>query len=350
MRGGSHGRTDLVVIGVAARSTRHLRNGGRSWRCQRSSFGFTLVELLVVIAIIGILVALLLPAVQAARDAARRMSCSNNLKQIGLAVLNYDNTHNTLPPGSIHLTTDRNDHQLAFTNWAIAILPYLEQSGLYDQYNQSLYNTHPDNRPVLRTRLPVMVCPSGMDTDELRDAVQLGEVGPIAQGSYRGVSGKRWGSTNGYYDYPGFAENANRTAYNSGPLFLVGAGSLKTVKLSHITDGTSNTLLVGEYSTIRQESFEDASGTVHWASSHSFHNLGATQPEFYTRIADFDACLRSNGNMFWQCDRAFASLHGGGIVQFVRCDGSVTGVTPEIDGQVFVGMGTIAGGELVQLP
>ena len=131
---------------------------------------------------------------------------------------------------------------------------------------------------------------------------------------------------------------------------MVGAGSLKTAKLSHITDGTSNTLLVGEYSTIRQESFEDASGTVHWASSHSFHNLGATQPEFYTRIADFDACLRSNGNMFWQCDRAFASLHGGGIIQFVLCDGSVTGVTPEIDGQVFVGMSTIAGGEIDRLP
>src|SRR6188474_2683919 len=87
---------------------------------------FTLVELLVVIAIIGVLVALLLPAVQAAREAARRMSCSNNLKQLSLALHNYEDTHKTLPPAGI----DSNQ-----MSWTVLLLPYMEQKPLYDQFN-----------------------------------------------------------------------------------------------------------------------------------------------------------------------------------------------------------------------
>jgi prepilin-type N-terminal cleavage/methylation domain-containing protein len=100
--------------------------------------GFTLVELLTVIAIIGILVAILLPAVQAAREAARRSRCNNNLKQIGLALQLYHGAHKTLPPGGIMYGPCCSTK--SYTNWAIAILPFLEEEPLYNLYDQQAFN------------------------------------------------------------------------------------------------------------------------------------------------------------------------------------------------------------------
>src|SRR5437660_9676642 len=100
--------------------------------------GFTLVELLVVIAIIGVLVALLRPAVQQAREAARRMQCTNNLKQIGIALHNHHDVKLTFPPGA--LNTGHNGTPV-YTTWTIEILPFMEQQALYQQYDQSQLNT-----------------------------------------------------------------------------------------------------------------------------------------------------------------------------------------------------------------
>ncbi len=130
---------------------------------RRDLRGFTLVELLVVIAIIGILVGLLLPAVQAAREAARRISCSNNLKQIGLATLNYESSTRRLPPSlCIDLTTGGGA-------WSAhgRIMPYLEQGNFYDQIDLSIgWSQQP---VVSRFRVPVYFCPSDPKGDELRD-------------------------------------------------------------------------------------------------------------------------------------------------------------------------------------
>lgn len=311
------------------------------WR-SHTCLGFTLVELLVVIAIIGILVALLLPAVQSAREAARRMQCANNLKQLGLGLITHESAKKAFPPGAFGTDLKWQRFPSHFTNWAIEVLPFIEEQPLYDQYDQTLFNTHPDNLPVLQTRLGVMECPSGPLEQGLRVVDKIEHAGAIAPGSYKGVSGTRWGSTNGFYDFPGFANNPARVREKRGPLYFVGLGELDPVKFSDITDGTSKSLLVGEYSTHEETVDTSAIGSGSWASTHAYHNLAATQPESYTRTPDFDRCIISNGNQWWQCDRAFASFHAG-VIQFVQCDGSVLALSDDIDGLVFSGMGTISG-------
>jgi prepilin-type N-terminal cleavage/methylation domain-containing protein len=130
--------------------------------CLPVRLGFTLVELLVVIAIIGILVALLLPAIQSAREASRRSACGNNLKQLGVALHNYENTYKALP---IHYGQGGNAAGTPYNNtnggrsWFVAILPYIEQQALYDQITPGPL-TDPANTTVAATKLPALLCPS----------------------------------------------------------------------------------------------------------------------------------------------------------------------------------------------
>ena len=130
--------------------------------------GFTLVELLVVIAIIGILVALLLPAVQAAREAARRMSCQNNLKQIGIALHNYHDAHKTLPMASPYPFVGA---EMGVGVWPALILPYMEEQSLHDLFNFDLPAYHPANRPAHTKVVSVYICPTDPQADDpiLRD-------------------------------------------------------------------------------------------------------------------------------------------------------------------------------------
>src|SRR5437879_5624146 len=153
---------------------------GKSARCKRSAF--TLIELLVVIAIIGVLVGLLLPAVQKVRDAAARIQCQNNLKQIGLAVHNYHDSFSLLPPGHVEvcppLTPVGTETGCTyFMCWSIAILPYLEQQNLYNMYNNNFPNFMPGSRDgtpagnlnetVAKTFQKVYTCPSDTRANQL---------------------------------------------------------------------------------------------------------------------------------------------------------------------------------------
>ncbi len=310
----------------------------------RRKAGFTLIELLVVMAIIGILVALLLPAVQRTREAARRMHCTNNLKQIGLAMQNYHDNHQVLPSGS------QNWQPTNFNNgigWGLAILPFMEQANLFNAYNHDLLNFHPLNHTVLATRLSTMICPSDLDTNilvSLRGNDGLRYTSPVAPGSYKGVAGKYTTSLGLFWDFP------NHLTLYPGSLLPELRGPLHATssfigheRLASITDGTSNLFIVGEYSTRTQPDRKAL-----WAVSLFFYSLSHVGPYDGVRgVPDWDACAASLPAGFSnRCNRAFASQHTGGI-NFLFCDGHVRFISKHIDSEAYMGLGTIAGNELV---
>jgi prepilin-type N-terminal cleavage/methylation domain-containing protein len=306
---------------------------------QKRNAGFTLVELLVVIAIIGILVALLLPAVQAAREAARRMACGNNLKQIGLALHNYHDTYKTFPPGGI--TQGACCGTPSYSTWSIMLLPFLEAQNLADKYNNNLYNEDPANQFVREAVVEVYNCPSDIHAGK----IEKPESGPGAaldyrHGSYRAMGGRSDGS--GWWDN---ADHVNLNQSWKGVLHTVGTGTLTSEFMAAITDGTSNTLAVGEMTTKTHSN----RGTF-WAYTYTSYNSSNAVPESRTLIPDYDKCVAINGaGGSNTCKRGWGSLHPGGL-QFAICDGSTRFLASTIDMYVWVSLGTIGGGESVQLP
>lgn len=248
---------------------------------------FTLVELLVVIAIIGILVGLLLPAVQAAREAARRMQCSNNLKQIGLSLHNYESAYKTFPPGGV--TPGNCCGTPSAGTWTLFLLPFLEQTNLYNQYDFALWNDESPGRIaagngnpangeandfVPQQFLSFYTCPSDVNTGSLeRPASGNGNDLQYASGSYRAVSGAGsrgigWMDSN--QDYP-FGSQYRGVLYTIGGRHFDrqsrAAVAFTPSKMGSITDGTSNTIVVGEYHTItanRRRTF--------WAYTYTSYN------------------------------------------------------------------------------
>ncbi len=188
-------------------------------RRRRKPVGFTLIELLVVIAIISILMALLLPAVHAAREAARRVQCKNNLMQLGLALHNYEMAFGCLPPG----TVDQASPVLSTPDgykmgWIGQLLPFVEQQNLFQQVNFTVGAFHPDNRMVAGTALAVLQCPS--------DPARSMKSGSSATSNYAGI----------YNDVEKPID-----ADCNGVMYLN-----SSVRYEQITDGASNTLLLGE--------------------------------------------------------------------------------------------------------
>lgn len=329
------------------------------------SQGFTLVELLVVIAIIGVLVALLLPAVQAAREAARRSQCANNLKQIGLSILNFENTKKRFPAGS----TAKTDVQEGpyWSTWSIDILPYMEENALYALWNPKFHldDPNPDpkntNRDLKQRRVDAYLCPS----DDLTEPLVVPETGPGAIlappnnryhiGSYRANSGSGAASTfcGAHWDnplgIPWILLDPNRGPATRGPMYAVvekitavAVSPPKEVKMSQITDGASKTRLAGEYMTLTNPRRRTL-----WAYAYTSYNQSSGIPESRTLIPDYEACSTFPGDSSCQdnCKRAWGSFHAGGIFQNVFCDGAVRSISEDVDIAVFVASSTIQGQE-----
>lgn len=169
---GSYGA--FCYVGAASRTARGRVSPKIAIAFRRDAatcHGFTLVELLVVIAIIGILVALLLPAIQAARESARRAQCLNNLKQIGLACLNFENSHKKLPPGSYYPLF--NDAKPPGGNYLTEIMPFMELQTIVDGIDRSQFFASAVNAPVIRNLIiPQLICPSDKDESPLATAVE----------------------------------------------------------------------------------------------------------------------------------------------------------------------------------
>jgi prepilin-type N-terminal cleavage/methylation domain-containing protein/prepilin-type processing-associated H-X9-DG protein len=312
--------------------------------------GFTLIELLVVIAIIGVLAALLLPAVQKVREAANRMSCQNNLKQMGLALLNYHNAYGSFPPGGEAPRAGWGSSGGAC--WPIYILPYIEQDALFRLYDFNKSNTDPVQQRVRTALVKTYICPSD-NTEPFLPSVPDSGYGADARlvympSSYRGVEGKTLVGKdleNKWFDSQIKGESAGPKQYR-GVLHVVGMNDLAEERVEDILDGASNTLMVGEYATrthARRHTF--------WAYSWNQYTMSAAQPQARTLINDYDACVATKGPQYDSeenaCKRAFASFHSGGVLNFAFCDGSVHTISPSINLNTYMALATIAGRELV---
>jgi len=272
--------------------------------------GFTLIELLVVIAIIAILVALLLPAVQQAREAARRTQCKNNLKQIGLALHNYHDVYRVFPPGNVHKAGSQRTASLAAYGWAVFILPQMEQQTVFETLNVNhrdldLTLRNAQGKLLAQKTLPMYRCPSDRmsDLNSKRSFNNPYKI-HVATSNYVGVIGTRWATP-------------YQVVVNGRDPWGMLYGDSKT-RMRDVIDGTTNTLFVGERDA-------DCRAGV-WIGVRNYQGNGNVGNRQHLGRTFFKINHPNAGN----CEQGFSSPHAGGA-QFVLVDGSVRFINENIN-------------------
>jgi len=274
--------------------------------------GFTLIELLVVIAIIGVLIALLLPAVQSAREAARRTQCINNLKQLALAANNYESTYGSLPPGNLpQIWTQTGDFYTGVNCFAF-MLGFIEADTLFDAYNFNMSMRDGANVTAAATNLQVLWCPSDPEASELVELHPWYDVQPPgftqAARSYVANRGTFWMTDFRYHLDDVCYDQVRRTA--TGTIYEASA-----TRFSEIKDGTSNTFL-----------FSEAAFGKLWPAWRKHWNRwwhsGWMEDAFFDTTAAINQAAENETRWNWHSVTAASSYHPGGA-NFAFVDGSV---------------------------
>lgn len=312
---------------------------------QRSRKGFTLIELLVVIAIIAVLIGLLVPAVQKVREAANRMSCSNNLKQLGLGLHNFQTTNGFFPAAYINTSTTNKatlamGQRLGVTtpnvihSWAIFVLPFIEQENLYKQYDLTSTWSNVKNQAVRETTVKSFVCPTVPRTPNTFNTKTVGGLSiNVAPGDYAPDDG-----------YDSVLETKGLVDICANRNGVIDTNSVRQV--GEITDGTSNTLLLSE----------DAGRPNAWRSTNMTNATGQTDGgwcdpdnEYITHGYTEDG-LTVNGPCHTNCtnNNEVYSFHSGGAMH-AMADGSVRFIPKSMSIRLFVKLITYNGQDVVAL-